>query len=189
MSPYARGMSVNAMKVRDLMVPLAEYNTATGRETLLELFHKLDNEVPEGLPRPHRDVLVLDESGNLRGKLSMLDVLKSLEPSYSRMEHPDSGHMLTGEYVRKIFNEYGLWASSLDEACSRGAGIVVQDVMHVPEKDEYIQADETLDIALHGFIMGVHPPLIVLDGKRVVGVLRLGDVFDRLRDAIKACSL
>lgn len=171
------------------MVPLSEYNTATGKETLQELFDKLENETPEGLSRPHRDVLVVNEDGDLRGKLSILDVLKALEPSYAKMDTNWNGQTLTSDYVRKIFNEYDLWSSSLQEACNSGASRKVEEVMHTPGKEEFIQAEETLDIALHAFIMGIHQPLIVLDGKEVVGVLRLGDVFDRLRDSIRACTL
>ncbi|GAB7022057.1 hypothetical protein JCM12178A_06150 [Salidesulfovibrio brasiliensis] len=177
------------MKVRDLMIPLSEYTTATGKETLQELFNMLDNSIPEGLSRPHRDVLVVDESGDLRGKLSILDVFMALEPSYAKMDTTANGQILTGDYVRKIFNEYDLWSSSLKEACSYGAERKVEDVMHTPAKEEFIQADETLDLALHAFIMGVHQPLIVMDGKEVVGVLRLGDVFDTLRESIQACKL
>jgi CBS-domain-containing membrane protein len=182
-------MSVNPVKVKDLMVPLAEYNTAKGGETLQEMFERLEGELPEGMERPHRDVLVVNDDGDLIGKVTVHDVIMAMEPSYAKLD--DNGHnkALTGSYVKKIYREYDLWSEPLHDLCQKGAALKVAQVMHPPSEAEYIQAEEEIDLALHMFVMGVHQPLMVMDGKRIVGVLRLGDVFDHIREVMKTCKL
>jgi predicted transcriptional regulator len=69
--------------------------------------------------------------------------------------------------------------------CERGNRLKVADVMHTPEKIEYIKDTATVDKALHLYVMGIHQPLLVRkEDRKVTGVLRFGDVFEAVRQSL-----
>ncbi|MBW2262840.1 MAG: CBS domain-containing protein, partial [Deltaproteobacteria bacterium] len=53
---------------------------------------------------------------------------------------------------------------------------------------EHVEIDATLDEAIHQLIIGSHQSLLVTENGRVIGVLRLTDVFHEVMLAIKACQ-
>ncbi len=63
--------------------------------------------------------------------------------------------------------------------------VIVADVMYVPEKIEYIKENDSLEKALHIYVMGVHQPLIVRNAEGdITGVLRFGDIFEAFRQSL-----
>ena len=61
--------------------------------------------------------------------------------------------------------------------------------MHIPEKVEYIKEKESLEKAMHIYVMGVHQPLIVKNSdNKVTGVLRFGDIFEAFRQSLLNCD-
>ena len=61
--------------------------------------------------------------------------------------------------------------------------------MTTPTEGEYIDRNATLDEAIHQLVMGSHQSLLVTDGKDIVGILKLTDVFEEVSDAVAACKL
>jgi Mg2+/Co2+ transporter CorC len=90
----------------------------------------------------------------------------------------------------KAAQDFNLWIEPTQTICERGGRLKVSDVMHTPEKMEYIKETATLEEALHLYVMGIHQPLIVNneDG-RVTGVLRFGDVFEVVRKQLLNCNI
>ena len=76
----------------------------------------------------------------------------------------------------------------VEDVCQRGSKVTVADAMHIPEKSEYIQENDSLEKALSLFVMGVHQPLIVKNGDTVTGVLRFGDIFEVIREGLLRCE-
>ena len=77
--------------VKDLMVPKDEYATISSEETLREAaltLQETQRRMQRLAPNRYRDraVLVVDKNGQVIGKLSMLNVLRGLEPRYDRIE-------------------------------------------------------------------------------------------------------
>ncbi len=77
----------------------------------------------------------------------------------------------------------------MHDLCQRGFGLTVSDVMHIPEDHEYVQEDDSLEQALHEYVMDVHQPLIVKKGDEITGLLRFGDLFEMIRKAMLACPI
>ncbi len=77
----------------------------------------------------------------------------------------------------------------MQDVCGRGAHKFVSEVMHVPEEADYISETDSIELALHKYVMGVHQPLIVKEGDTVTGVLRFGDVFEVTRKAMLSCPI
>jgi CBS domain-containing protein len=62
--------------------------------------------------------------------------------------------------------------------------------MYTPTEGEYVPDEATLDQALHQLVVGRHQSLLVTrDGREIVGILRLTDVFQEVCEMIKACQL
>jgi CBS domain-containing protein len=62
--------------------------------------------------------------------------------------------------------------------------------MYTPTEGEYVPKDAALDQAIHQLVVGHHQSLLVTgEGREIVGILRLTDVFQEVCGMIKACYL
>ncbi len=170
------------MKVKELMIPVSEYMTFGSDAVLSDVVVAMSES-------KHKDALILNEKGNLRGVLTMAEVLGELEPSYKKLKAKGlDKDTLTHEYVADIFKEFGLWADSLNTLCQNACNVSVLDAMHVPEKVEYLDEDDDLEHGVHNYVVGVHQPLIVRKNGEVTGVLRLSDIFEEVKKRMVACN-
>ena len=180
--------------VKDLMVPLPEYATVREDASLQAAVLALE-EAQKKFHHDrykHRAILVLDKSGRVVGKLSQLDVLKGLEAGYKKMgDFKGISHTgFSTEFIKSMVDKYDLWKKPLEDICRRSPHIKVKDIMYTPTEGEYVPMDATLDQALHQLVVGHHQSLLVTkDGKEIVGILRLTDVFQEVCEMIKACQL
>ena len=179
--------------VKDLMVPLSEYATVAEDATLYEAVLALE-EAQEKFEDKHarylhRAILILDKGGNVVGKISQLDVLKALEPKYQEKIQGSGLHRygFSKEFEKSIFEDYQLFANPLDDICRKAGEQNVKKFMYTPTEGEYVSENSSLDIAIHQLIMGHHQSLLVTDGKKIVGVLRLTDVFAVVFHKMKEC--
>lgn len=181
---------MNSMKVKDVMIPVEEYVTVREDATLLDLFLALEEDresKKEKMTHAHRDVLVVNATGDVVGKVTMVDILRVLEPGYRKLKDATSG-TLTSEYVSRIFEDLDLWAEPLTDICARNMSGTVKDVMHAPAPKEMVSEDQSLERAVHHYVMGVHQPLLATRDGKVTGVVRLGDIFEVIRSAALACK-
>ena len=179
--------------VIDLMVPLSEYATVTEDATLYEAVLSLE-EAQEKFEEKHaryshRAILVLDKDGNVIGKLSQLDVLRSLEPKYQDMIEGEGSHRygFTKNFMKSMLEDYHLFANPLDDICRKAGEENVKKFMYTPTEGEYVSQDASLDVAIHQLIMGHHQSLLVTHDEKIVGILRLTDVFAALFHRMKEC--
>ena len=179
--------------VKDLMVPLSEYATVTENATLYEAVLALEeaqeNFEDEHTRYRHRAILILDKDGNVVGKLSQLDVLRALEPKYQEMIQGEGLHRFgfTKEFTKSMLEDYHLFANPLDDICRKAGEQNVKEFMYTPTEGEYVSEDVSLDVAIHQFIMGHHQSLLVTRDEKIVGILRLTDVFAAVFHKMKEC--
>jgi len=184
---------VKTYSVKDLMVPLSEYATVTEEATLFEAVLALE-EAQENFEDKHtryrhRAILILNKDGHVVGKLSQLDVLRALEPKYQEMIQGEGLHRFgfAKEFEKSILEEFHLFASPLDDICRKAGEKNVKEFMYTPGEGEYVSEDATLDVAIHQLIIGHHQSLLVTSSKKIVGVLRLTDVFAAVFHKMKEC--
>lgn len=67
--------------------------------------------------------------------------------------------------------------------------IEVKDVMYTPADGEYVPEDATLDEGIHQLVIGHRQSLLVTRDSKVVGVLRLSDVFSQICKIIESLDL
>lgn len=182
------------LKVKEMMVPLDEYATVDETATLYEAVLALEESQQKCLERAykHRAILVLAKDGQVVGKLNEQDVLKGLEPKYDQILDRTGGlsrHGFTTEFIKSIFQTHGLLQKAMYDVCRKAAELKVKDIMYTPKEGEFVTEETSLDEAIHRLVMCHHQSLLVTRGQRVVGVLRLSDVFQRVCQTIKTCNI
>lgn len=177
---------MKATQVKELMIPLSDYVTVQETDTLGTAISNLKKAQKDTQhTHSHRAVLVLGSDGEVIGKLGYRGILKALEPKYRQFEHAnDTGEIslsrfgFNQEFLLSLVDQLSLWDESMEELVSKASKRIVKDIMYTPGKGEYVGQDTCIAEAVHQFILGCHQSLLVLDNKKVVGVIRLVDIFD-----------
>jgi len=188
-----RRLEMQTIVVKDLMIPIADYATVSEEANLYEAVIALE-EAQRSFDQNkyrHRAILVYDANRRIVGKLSQLDVIRSLEPKYEGIgDLQDLTRFgLNPDYIRQMIKDHGLWKQPIDDICKTAAKLRVKDIMYTLTEGEYVADDATLNEAVHRLIVGRHQSLLVTQGKEIVGVLRLTDVFSKICEYIKACEI
>ena len=183
---------MKTVNVKELMVPLKDYATVSHEATLREAVRALEKAqmTLEPMQHRHRAILVLDKSGNVLGKITMKDILVALEPNYGKLQGMEvlsrSGY--SADLIKSMLEKNALWFEPLQFVCERATQLKVRDFVKPPADSEHVDENATLDEALHQLIVYPYESLLVTQGKKIVGILRLSDVFAAICDRIKTCN-
>jgi predicted transcriptional regulator len=184
---------MNTKKVNEIMIPLSEYATVNENDSLEKAIKTLyhSQKILSCDDYKHRAVLVYDKTGKIVGKVSSLDVLRALEPKYSQFGHSDhlaklglSRFGLSNDFLHSLVENYNLWDESCESLVKKAKKRKVKDIMSSPQEGEYVNGDLPIPEAIHHFILSHHQSLLVLKQGKVVGILRLTDVFKLICDLI-----
>lgn len=181
---------MQSLKIKDLVVPIAEYATVNQDATLYDAIQALEKAQAEfdKSRDKHRAILVLNNDNNVIGKLSQIDVIRGLEPGYRNVDkiHEMKHWALSRDTASSILEDLQLWQEPLKDIFSKSDSIHVSDVMHTPHDGEYVSQDASLDEAMHQLVVGQHQSLLIVDagGQNVIGILRLTDVFRAIAQCI-----
>jgi CBS domain-containing protein len=179
--------------VRDLLVPLSEYATVSQDATLYDAVMALEKAQLEfdSTRYRHRAILILNESGDVVGKVSQLDALRALEPKYEEMQQRGglARYGFTKKFMQSMLDNYHLWDEPLKDICKKGREIPVSQFMTTPTEEEFVDIDATLDEAIHQLVLGSHQSLLVLEKSKIIGILRLTDVFAAVFHQMKECPI
>lgn len=180
-------------KVKDLMVPLSEYAVIPENATIFEAVLALEKtqQVYNQNNYQSRAILVEDSTGNIIGKLGQLDILRALEPKYADIKSETSGagkYGFSKQFLLSILETYQMFDKPLDDICKKTGMEKAVKYMHSPTEGEYISADGSMDQAIHLLILGNHQSLLVTQTKKIIGILRLTDVFANISQHMKACD-
>lgn len=172
--------------VRDIMIPLSDYATVSDDATLLETLRALElkNKIFESSPYRHRAVLVVDDSGQVVGKVSQLDMMRALEPNYQRLgsDVSLSRFGFSRDFMNAIAKQFQLWEQSLETMRETAKKTKVSEIMYTPADHQKVSDEDSLVVANHQIVMGQHQSLLVTRGKSkdIIGILRSTDVFNTL---------
>lgn len=174
--------------VKDYTVPVDKFprlsDSATFAEAVLAL-DKAQEEFASG-KREQRIMLVFDNDNKIVGKLSPLDVVRGLEPDFDKLVDAQASSFISSGYVIDAMKDHALlWSTPLDDLCSSAGKIKVRDFIRKPSASQIIEAGETLNLAFHRFVLFRHDSLFVMDGQKLVGLLRFSDVYREIARRIK----
>jgi CBS domain-containing protein len=183
-------------KVSDLMIPAKDFPSVSHEATLREalvILEEAERNFKETRALP-RAVLVFDDENQIIGKISYWDVLRALEPKYKSMG--DASVLCrcgwSPNFIKSMLRNYDLLKRPLVDACSKAASVRVCDVMTPLREDELLHQEQeivdhdgSLDEVIHLLVMGNLMALYVRKEKRIVGIVRLSDVFLTIAEAVK----
>lgn len=173
--------------VGDVMLSLDEYATITSGCTIREALIAL-NKAQLGLTydrHQHRSVLVLDESGTVVGKLTHWAILRSLDPGLLQREDLASLDRagLSSVFIDRLRYQTRTFGGSLNRMCRVAARVKVEDAM-VPVT-ESISENASLSEAIRQLVL-LHTQSLLVHGRgKVVGILRLSDLFEEVADRMR----
>jgi CBS domain-containing protein len=174
-------------KVKDIMLSLDDYAVVGTEATMVDALCALEAAQKKLPPdrQPHRAVLVVDDKGNIVGKLGHLAFLKALEPKYDKIGDINvlSRVGLSPEFINSMMENLSLWKESFADYVQRAQKTKVKDVMH--PATESISEDAPLSEAVHKLVMYQTLSLLVTRGEKVVGILRLSDLFSVIAHIIR----
>ena len=150
-------------KVKDLVIPLSDYPHMPYWGTLKEAIVQLNVAYETG----HHTVLVFDEAYKLVGMLHQKDILKGLEPKFAR--HYEEGVPIAWEDLLRGGAEKRL-ESSVKEFMS--------------EAKARLDAEDSVLKASHIMLEGDAYLLPVMEGGRLIGIVRMGDLFHEITNAV-----
>lgn len=184
---------MDKMKVRDLMRPIEDFPRITSRATFIEAveaLEKADLDYNSG-KAPQRILLVYNVAGKIVGKMSPIDVIQGLEPNYLAV---DTEKTTTYSWMMQIMRdsaekELRLWQAPLGELCQKAYHVKIHEFIKMPTPDHMVRIDDKMDEAFHLFVVERHGSLFVLDGQEIVGLLRFTDVYNKIKEAMKACPI
>ncbi|MDP1653794.1 MAG: CBS domain-containing protein [Rhodocyclaceae bacterium] len=158
--------------VSELMIPLAKFPHVRGNATLRDAFAMLHLTTSEKGDL-FRNVVVLDEQDRILGLLSIKNMLLALMPDYlqpGKGLFQGSGNDISALAV--------LWQDDCVDHCHQSHKIRARD--HLIPVPVSVAPDEPLTRALFLFATTSFYLLPVVENKRMIGMLRLVDVFDEV---------
>ena len=168
--------------VKDLMVPISEYATVVIGTSLIDAIKTLEKAQETYTMRKymHRAVLVLNESGQVIGKISQLRALKAIQPNFKADAEVEQlkEFKFSDNYIAQLRDLYRsdgkiMSTHSLREAATKK----VEEFMQTPTPGEFVSENSSLDTAIHRLVAGTHLSLLVTRDEEIVGILRISDVF------------
>jgi len=150
-------------KVKDLVIPLNEYPHMPYWATLREAIAQLNVAFETG----HHTVLVFDEAYKLVGMLLQKDILKGLEPKFA-------GHYEEGVPV--------LWDALLESGSEERLAQPIKDFMS--DAGTTVDGEDSILKASHIMLNENAYLLPVMEGDSLIGVVRMGDLFHHITNAV-----
>ena len=87
----------------------------------------------------------------------------------------------------EIYSTTNLAGDAWQFACERAAQMKLKDFVKPPEETEHVDENASLSEAIHQLVLYPHHSLLVTRQKKIVGILRLSDVFATICDRISNC--
>ena len=175
--------------VRDLMVSAPNcgriHQDATIGTASLMLEYGHNRPFADGEVLNHATLLVLDKENLVVGKLSPTEIVRNMDQIYHSQQGSEAiAHTaasgLTPALLQSLTQNSPLRCESFEQICQNVLGLKVKDCMVLPQSNECVLESDRLEEAIHKLAMGAHQSLLVTSQERIVGLLRLCDVFQGL---------
>ncbi|MCB9494005.1 MAG: CBS domain-containing protein [Desulfobacteraceae bacterium] len=181
-------------QVKDLMTPEKEFVRINESLSVPEAIVALKNAIKGYVEKNYLYdcVLVENSDGVVLGKISAVDIIKALEPKYSRTGDSDAfskkgvPHFgLSPEYVKTIVSRYNLWDESLEDMVRHSAKLKASDIMYSPSDGGHVYETSSMADAIHQMALNHHTSVIVEKDNQITGVIRLMDIFKEVCNRVE----
>lgn len=179
---HARGTEIiEEKRIIGIMVPLMEYTTLSGEETLKDAIFKLKETFTSQMSTSrimetgHRSILVMDENQNVSGILALVDLLGVLLPSYLSAPKPS---MADSMQYSPMF-----WKGMFTRAVKDKSRVKIKEIMSPVALT--IDGHANLMEAVYMMLENNVRRLVVVQSDRVIGVVREQDLFFEIERILK----
>ncbi|RQD64700.1 MAG: CBS domain-containing protein [Desulfonatronovibrio sp. MSAO_Bac4] len=186
---------MNKQMVKELMTPVSHFPRIRDDATFSQAagaLHKAQEDFASGRTK-QRILLVENNEGKIRGKLSPLDLMRGLEPEYEKVMDAKKGGAFVANYeyvIKSMREQLAILERPLADICSKASTTRVGDFLRPVTDAQTIKAESSLNEALHRFIVGRFDSLFVLENGRLSGILRFSDVYREVYKIItEECGL
>ena len=112
--------------VKEIMIPISDYVTVRKSDNLTEVLRAIEERRAIEQGHAHRDAIVVDENGRFVGKVTMIDIFRSLEPNYRKPKKEEERQQtLTDAFVQNAVKDFKLWLEPVESVCERGGKVTV----------------------------------------------------------------
>jgi CBS domain-containing protein len=161
--------------VRDLVIPLKDFPHLYEHETLHDAVEVLLSYTCGEYGRiRYADILVLNDKNQLSGRVTLQDILMSLDP---RFKEASKVSVFKGKGA-EFSNLITLWEDSFFVECTKWSHVPIKDLMS-PIKHIVKGSDPVLR-ALAVMINTKISVMPAVDEGRVIGVIRLKEIFSTI---------
>ena len=127
-----------------------------------------------------RAILVLDHNDHVVGKVGQLCTLQAIEPEYDFNDKIEEikRYNFSEEYLTRLRDRYRSEKTILKSGHLQNVATKkVEEFMQKPRPGEFVAENSTIDTAIHKLVAGRHQSLLVTRSDRIIGILRMADVF------------
>ncbi|HDR16396.1 MAG TPA: CBS domain-containing protein [Desulfobacteraceae bacterium] len=175
--------------VKDFMIPVDECPKVKRSASIYEAMQalKAEHEKHPSEKPEFRVILVLDDKDRVVGKVGHIAFLKGLMPKGKDVFDQDklSRDQLSSSFINLITKDFNLWDENF-QLCQIAKNTTISEIMHPTE--EHIEADASLAEAIYKILTWQHISLLVTEGRKVVGILRLSDIYAKAEGFILNCD-
>jgi CBS domain-containing protein len=158
--------------VRDLVIPLERFPHLKEHQTLHDAVEEINSYTCGGDGRlGFADILILNDKNQLSGRVTLQEILLSLDPRLKEASKVKSFEGKGAEFPNLVI----LWEDSFFVECTKWSHILIRDLMS-PIKHIAKGGDPVLK-ALAIMIITKTAVLPVVDQGHVIGVIRMKEIF------------
>jgi CBS domain-containing protein len=168
--------------VMDVMIPLKEYTTLKGEQTVKEAIFSLKSSfalkvsTSRIMETGHRSILVFDDRGKVQGILAIVDLLEGVMPAYLAAPKPSTADSI--RYSPMFWG--GMFTRQVEELGKKK----IRDIMSPAPLT--IDGDTNLMEAAGMMIENRARRLAVTRSREIVGVIREQDLFFEMEKTLRS---
>lgn len=173
---------LDALKVKDVYISIDDYPNISQGAPIGHAFHLMHHVLED--KNKYRTILVLDDDDHLKGYLSLRDLIRTIGPDYLRKTHQGTkGNQPFASISQDLTSLSLIWQDGFTLKLHEELNKPVSDYMTLME--DQVNLDDPIAKCI--YLMLFHDVLIlpVVESERVIGVVRLVDLFERIADNVE----
>ncbi|MEA3547792.1 MAG: CBS domain-containing protein [Thermodesulfobacteriota bacterium] len=159
--------------VKDIMFSIDQYPFVYENQTVAEAVSRLEAFTCAKGHIQFSDLVVFNDKEQLAGKVTVFDIVKSMEPRLFQKSGTEKFEGLKSDLKTLAI----LWADHFYKDCQNRFNKQIKELMTPIDKIPTLQSTDTLLEAFYVMIQTNTSTLPVLEGENFVGVISIGEMF------------
>lgn len=172
------------LRVKDVCVNIDDYPNISLHAPIGHAFNIMHHKQQDDKNK-YRTILVMDDDDHIKGYLSIRDLIRAVGPEYLHKQQPDvKGHQPFSGFIDQDLTSLSLlWQDGFTVKLHEDLSKPVADYMTL--MTDMVTQDDPITKCLYIMLFRDVLVLPVLENDKVVAVIRLIDIFDRIADNVE----